>query len=203
MSVNGFSTLHDPEVQAYNAMRAAYKAREKEQKRQAKQARRELIESLSAKHGSSSGSFNIPLPGGVGAVQIARLQERVLRREADRKEEQRVRRAEMGYGAVVGEFYSVVQLFRVVLLGLGMGGSVLWSLLVLTCALRGVDERGLFGRVFRSKASVGHRVLPLHGKAEPVVERGDVEWDGETDVEDDDDLRGDGKLRAKTSVVKS
>jgi hypothetical protein len=116
MSINGFSTLHDPEVQAYNRMRAAYKARVKEQKQQAKLARRELIESINAKHGSSSGSINFKfaVPGGVGVAQIARLQDSFLRREGERKEAQRGRRGEMGLGEVHGKFCISLEIGSVV-----------------------------------------------------------------------------------------
>jgi hypothetical protein len=43
----------------------------------------------------------------------------------------------------------------------------------------------------------------VRGKAEVVVDGVDFEWDGETDVESEDGLSGDGKSRAKTRIIKS
>ncbi|KAK5467990.1 hypothetical protein LTS15_000963 [Exophiala xenobiotica] len=41
MSVSGYSVQHDPEVQAYNKLRATYLAAEKERKRHEKEARKQ------------------------------------------------------------------------------------------------------------------------------------------------------------------
>ena len=48
MSISGFSVQHDPEVQAYNELRATYLAAEKERKRHEKARKQEekaLLES--------------------------------------------------------------------------------------------------------------------------------------------------------------
>lgn len=53
MSVSGYSVQHDPEVQAYNAMRKVLLVAEKERKQQEKAAKREdklLQEALKKDH---------------------------------------------------------------------------------------------------------------------------------------------------------